>query len=153
MAWFKRSKEGITTTTEEKLEVPEGLWWKCPSCKKTIPTDDLKKNKYVCINCNYHPRINSVEYFEILFDKEYKPLFEDLRPRDLLGFKDLKSYQDRLDDAAKKVNVSEAISVASGKINGKKLVCACMNFNFIGGSMGSVVGERISSAIDHCIKT
>lgn len=154
MAWFKRSKEGITTTTEEKLEVPEGLWWKCPSCKKTIPTADLKENKYVCTNCNYHPRINSVEYFGILFDNnEYKPLFEDLRPRDFLGFKDLKSYQDRLDDAGKKVNVSEAISVAAGKINGHKLVCACMNFNFIGGSMGSVVGERIASAINHCIKT
>ncbi len=80
-------------------------------------------------------------------------MFEDLRPRDFLEFKDLKSYQDRLDDAAKKVNVSEAISVASGKINGRKLVCACMNFNYIGGSMGSVVGERIAAAIDHCIKT
>ncbi len=154
MPWFKRSKEGITTSTEEKLEVPEGLWWKCPSCKKTIPATDLKENRYVCTNCNYHPRINSVEYFEILFDNnEYKPLFEDLRPRDFLEFKDLKSYQDRLDDAAKKVNVSEAISVASGKINGRKLVCACMNFNYIGGSMGSVVGERIAAAIDHCIKT
>ncbi|MEO6166050.1 MAG: acetyl-CoA carboxylase, carboxyltransferase subunit beta [Chitinophagales bacterium] len=154
MAWFKRSKEGITTTTDEKLEVPEGLWWKCPSCKKTIPIGDLKENKYVCTNCNYHPRINSVEYFGILFDNnEYKPLFEDLRPRDFLGFKDLKSYQDRLDDAKKKVNVSEAISVAAGKVNGHKLVCACMNFNFIGGSMGSVVGERIGSAINHCIKT
>ncbi len=154
MAWFKRSKEGITTTTEEKLEVPEGLWWKCPSCKKTIPTADLKENKYVCTNCNYHPRINSVEYFGILFDDNaYKPLFEDLRPTDFLGFKDLKSYQDRLNDAAKNVNVSEAISVASGLVHGHKLVCACMNFNFIGGSMGSVVGERIALAINHCIKT
>lgn len=154
MAWFKRSKEGITTTTEEKLEVPEGLWWKCPSCKKTIPTADLKENKYVCTNCNYHPRINSVEYFGILFDDNaYKPLFEDLRPTDFLGFKDLKSYQDRLNDAAKNVNVSEAISVAAGLVHGHKLVCACMNFNFIGGSMGSVVGERIALAINHCIKT
>lgn len=154
MAWFKRSKEGITTTTEEKLEVPEGLWWKCPSCKKTIPTADLKENKYVCNNCNYHPRINSVEYFWILFDDNaYKPLFEDLRPTDFLGFKDLKSYQDRLNDAAQKVNVSEAISVAAGLVHGHKLVCACMNFNFIGGSMGSVVGERIALAINHCIKT
>jgi acetyl-CoA carboxylase carboxyl transferase subunit beta len=154
MAWFKRSKEGITTTTEEKLEVPEGLWWKCPSCKKTIPTADLKGNTYVCTNCNYHPRINSVEYFEILFDdNKYKALFEDLRPKDFLGFKDLKTYQDRLDESAKKVNVSEAISVAVGKVNEKKLVCACMNFNFIGGSMGSVVGERISNAIDYAIKS
>lgn len=153
MAWFKRSNEGITTTTEEKLEVPEGLWWKCPSCKKTISTGDLKENKYVCINCNYHPRINSIEYFEILFDNnQFKPLFEDLRPKDYLNFKDLKSYQERLDDAAKKVNVSEAISVAVGKVNELKLVCACMNFNYIGGSMGSVVGERIAHAIDYCVK-
>jgi acetyl-CoA carboxylase carboxyl transferase subunit beta len=90
----------------------------------------------------------------ILFDdNEYKPLFEDLRPTDFLGFKDLKSYQDRLNDAAQKVNVSEAISVAAGLVHGHKLVCACMNFNFIGGSMGSVVGERIALAINHCIKT
>jgi acetyl-CoA carboxylase carboxyl transferase subunit beta len=153
MAWFKRSKEGITTTTEEKLEVPEGLWWKCPSCKKTIPTADLKQNSYVCTNCNYHPRINSTEYFEILFDNnQYKLLFENFRPVDYLEFKDLKSYQDRLSEAAKKVSVSEAITVGAGKVHEHKLVCACMNFNFVGGSMGSVVGERISHAIDYCIK-
>jgi len=153
MAWFKRTKEGITTSTEQKLEVPEGIWWKCPSCKKTISSADLKENHYVCTNCNYHPRINSVEYFEILFDnKEYKLLFENLKPKDFLHFKDLKSYEDRLEEAAKKSDVTEAITVASGKVNDLKLVCACMNFNFIGGSMGSVVGERIALAIDHCIQ-
>ncbi|MBA2423394.1 MAG: acetyl-CoA carboxylase carboxyltransferase subunit beta [Chitinophagales bacterium] len=153
MSWFRRNKEGITTTTEEKLEVPEGLWWKCPSCKKAVPTADLKKNNYICPVCNYHLRINSVEYFEILFDDNaFKPLFETLRPTDRLQFKDLKAYSDRLEDAAKKVTVTEAISIAIGKVNDQKLVCGCMNFNFIGGSMGSVVGERISHAIDHCVK-
>ena len=133
--------------------MPEGLWWKCPSCKKAIPTADLKENKYVCTNCNYHPRINAIEYFEIIFDNnQYKLLFENLKPKDFLEFKDLKSYQDRLDEAEKKVNVSEAITVAAGRINELKLICACMNFNFIGGSMGSVVGERIAHAIDYAIR-
>lgn len=152
MAWFKRTKEGITTTTEEKLEVPEGVWWKCPSCKKAIPSADLGENKYVCPNCNYHPRVNSKEYFEVIFDEnQYKLLFENLRPKDFLQFKDLKSYKDRLEETAKKTDVSEAITVATGKVNGFKLVCGCMNFNFIGGSMGSVVGERIADAIDYCV--
>ncbi|GDX51095.1 acetyl-coenzyme A carboxylase carboxyl transferase subunit beta [Bacteroidota bacterium] len=153
MAWFKRDKQGILTSTEEKLEVPDGVWWQCTSCKKTIPTSDLTDNKYVCPNCNYHARINSVEYFDIIYDEgTVKKLFEDLEPRDFLGFNDLKSYKDRLADTIKKVNVSEALTVGSGKVNGHKLVTCCMNFNFIGGSMGSVVGERISKAIDYCVE-
>ena len=153
MAWFKRTKEGITTTTEEKLEVPEGIWWKCPSCKKTIPSTELQENKYVCTNCNYHPRINSREYFEVIFDdNDVKLLFENLKPKDFLHFKDLKTYKSRLEETAKKVDVTEAITIGSGKVNGYKLVCGCMNFNFIGGSMGSVVGERIADAIDYCIQ-
>ena len=153
MAWFKRDKKGILTSTDEKLEVPDGVWWQCTSCKKTIPTSDLTDNKYVCPNCNYHARINSVEYFNIIFDDgTVKKLFEDLEPRDFLGFKDLKPYKDRLVDTIKKVNVSEALTVGSGKVNGHKLIICCMNFNFIGGSMGSVVGERISKAIDHCVE-
>ena len=153
MAWFKRDKQGITTSTEEKLEVPDGVWWQCTSCKKTIPTSDLTDNKYVCPNCNYHARINSVEYFKIIYDEgSEKLLFEDLEPRDFLGFKDLKPYKSRLADTIKKANVSEALTVASGKVNGHKLVTCCMNFNFIGGSMGSVVGERISKAIDYCVE-
>ncbi len=153
MAWFKRDKQGILTSTEEKLEVPDGVWWQCTACKKTIPTSDLTDNKYVCPSCNYHARINSVEYFDIIYDEgSVKKLFEDLEPRDFLGFKDLKAYKDRLTDTIKKVNVSEALTVGSGKVNGHKLVTCCMNFNFIGGSMGSVVGERISKAIDYCIE-
>lgn len=153
MVWFKRSKEGITTSTEEKLEVPDGVWWKCPSCKKTFPTSDIQISLYVCPNCSYHARINSVEYFPIIYDEgSVKLLFEDLEPKDFLGFKDLKPYKDRLTETKKKANVSEAITVGCGKVNGLRLVTCCMNFNFIGGSMGSVVGERISKAIDYCIQ-
>lgn len=153
MVWFKRSKEGITTSTVEKLEVPDGVWWKCPSCKKTIPTSDIQASLYVCPNCSYHARINSVEYFPIIYDEgSVKLLFEDLEPKDFLGFKDLKPYKDRLAETKKKANVSEAITVGCGKVNGLRLVTCCMNFNFIGGSMGSVVGERISKAIDYCIQ-
>lgn len=153
MSWFKRDKQGILTSTEEKLEVPDGVWWQCSSCKKTIPTSDLTDNRYVCPNCNYHARINSVEYFDIIYDEgTVKKLFEDLEPRDFLGFNDLKSYKDRLVDTKKKANVTEALTVGSGKVNGHKLITCCMNFNFIGGSMGSVVGERISKAIDHCVE-
>jgi acetyl-CoA carboxylase carboxyl transferase subunit beta len=152
MAWFKRTREGITTATEEKLEVPEGVWWNCPNCKKTISTDELKENFYVCTNCSYHPRINSVEYFELLFDdNKYELLFENLRPKDFLQFKDLKSYDERLTETSAKVDVSEAITIGAGTVKNRKLVCGCMNFNFIGGSMGSVVGERISKAIDYSI--
>lgn len=118
-----------------------------------MPSSDLRENRYVCANCNYHPRINSHEYFEILFDdNDHKLLFENLKPKDYLQFRDLKTYQSRLEEAEKKVNVSEAITVGVGKVNGNKLVCACMNFNFIGGSMGSVVGERIAKAIDYSIQ-
>src|SRR5690348_8005816 len=106
MAWFKRTREGITTATEEKLEVPEGIWWNCPNCKKTISTDELKGNFYVCTNCDYHPRINSVEYFELLFDdNKYELIFENLKPEDFLHFKDLKSYEDRLKETFSKVDV------------------------------------------------
>lgn len=151
MAWFKRTKEGITTSPEERLEVPEGIWWKCPSCKKTILSQELRENTYVCTQCGYHPRINSTEYFEILFDGNHQLLFEQLRPVDFLQFKDLKSYARRLQETAAKVEVTEAISIARGTVGGHEAVCGCMNFNFIGGSMGSVVGERIARSIDYCM--
>ena len=153
MSWFKRSQEGITTSTEEKLEVPDGLWFKCPSCKKTSTTAELKENLYVCVHCSYHARINSIEYFALIYDDgKHELLFEELQPKDFLGFKDLKPYSKRIEEAKEKVNVPEAMSVAVGKVDGKNLVTACMNFNYIGGSMGSVVGEKISKAIDHCVK-
>ncbi len=153
MAWFKRTRAGITTAPEERLEVPEGIWWKCPSCKKTILSQDLRENQHVCPLCSYHARINAPEYFPIIFDEgRYELHFEELRPGDPLQFVDLKPYKSRLQELKEKVNVTEAISIASGTVQGYPLVCGCMNFNFIGGSMGSVVGQRIARAVDLCME-
>lgn len=151
-SWFKRIKQGISTTTSEKKEAPDGLWHKCPNCKKTTTVKDLKEHYYVCDKCNYHNRINSAEYFEIIFDnKEFEELFSNIYPTDFLGFKDLKPYTERLKDAQKKSGLKDAMRVGSGKVLGNDLVVACMDFGFIGGSMGSVVGEKIARAIDYCI--
>lgn len=153
MSWFKRIKEGITTSTKEKKETPEGLWYKCPSCKHITPTLDHVGNLYVCSNCNYHQRIGSEEYFQILFDNnEFTELDPDLTSGDPLNFVDTKKYEDRLTETYRKSGLKDAIRTAYGKIDGQDLVVACMDFNFIGGSMGSVVGEKISRAIDHCIE-
>jgi acetyl-CoA carboxylase carboxyl transferase subunit beta len=153
MAWFKRTREGILTATEDKLEVPEGIWFKGPSWKKTIATADLVENLYVCPLCGYHSRINSSQYFPIIYDEaKFELLFEDIKPIDFLHFTDLKSYEKRLEDTRKKTEATEAISIGVGEINHRHLVTGCMNFDFIGGSMGSVVGERISLAIDYCIE-
>lgn len=151
-SWFKRIKQGISTTTSEKKEAPDGLWHKCPNCKKTTTVKDLKEHYYVCDKCNYHNRINSSEYFEIIFDNnQFEELFPNIYPTDFLGFKDLKPYADRLKDAQKKSGLKDAMTVGAGKVLGNDLVVACMDFNFIGGSMGSVVGEKIARSIDYCI--
>ncbi|NML39032.1 acetyl-CoA carboxylase carboxyltransferase subunit beta [Chitinophaga sp. G-6-1-13] len=151
-SWFKRIKQGISTSTSEKKEAPDGLWHKCPNCKKTTTVKDLKEHYYVCDKCNYHNRINSKEYFEIIFDdNQFEELFSNIYPTDFLGFKDLKPYSDRLKDAQKKSGLKDAMTVGTGKVNGLDLVVACMDFNFIGGSMGSVVGEKIARSIDYCI--
>ncbi|RBL88052.1 acetyl-CoA carboxylase, carboxyltransferase subunit beta [Chitinophaga flava] len=151
-SWFKRIKQGISTSTSEKKEAPDGLWHKCPNCKKTATVKDLKEHFYVCDKCNYHNRINSGEYFEIIFDdNQFEELFSNIYPTDYLGFKDLKPYSDRLKEAQKKSGLKDAMTVAVGKVNSYDLVVACMDFTFIGGSMGSVVGEKISRAIDYCI--
>ncbi|QJB31011.1 acetyl-CoA carboxylase carboxyltransferase subunit beta [Chitinophaga oryzae] len=151
-SWFKRIKQGISTSTSEKKEAPDGLWHKCPNCKKTTTVKDLKEHYYVCDKCNYHNRINSREYFEIIFDdNQFEELFSNIYPTDFLGFKDLKPYSDRLKDAQKKSGLKDAMTVGTGKVNGLGLVVACMDFNFIGGSMGSVVGEKIARSIDYCI--
>lgn len=151
--WFQRIKKGISTSTEEKKEAPDGLWFKCPRCKHTVTRKDLKDNLYVCEKCNYHNRINSEEYFDILFDeKKYEELFPNITPKDFLGFTDMKPYSRRLEEAQKKTGRKDALMVGYGKVNGFDLTIACMNFDFIGGSMGSVVGEKIARAIDHCIK-
>lgn len=152
MSWFKRIKQGISTTTSEKKEAPDGLWHKCPNCKKTTTMKDLKEHLYVCDKCNFHNRINSPEYFEIIFDNsEFEELFANIYPKDLLGFSDLKPYDARLKEAQKKSGLTDAMRVGAGEVNGNGLVVACMDFNFIGGSMGSVVGEKIARSIDHCI--
>jgi acetyl-CoA carboxylase carboxyl transferase subunit beta len=154
MGWFKRLKEGITTSTKEKKETPEGLWYKCPSCKKIHTAQDHAANKFVCSECGYHERIGSREYFEIIFDdNQFTELDENLVSGDPLDFTDTKKYTDRLTDTIKKTGMKDALRSAHGQVNGNNLVICCMDFSFIGGSMGSVVGEKISRSIDYCIKT
>lgn len=151
--WFRRIKKGIQTSTHEKKEAPDGLWHKCPECKSTNTAQDLEDNLYVCPKCSHHYRINAKEYFNIIFDdKQFDLLFENIKPIDKLEFIDLKPYKDRLVEAQKKTNLTDAMSVGVGKVDGRDLVIACMNFNFIGGSMGSVVGEKISRGIDYAIE-
>lgn len=151
--WFRRSKQGILTSTKEKKETPDGLWHKCPECKATHTKQELADNLYVCPACDYHNRINAVEYFQILFDNnEYEELFENIMPKDQLHFVDMKPYDARLAEAQRSTKLTDAMTVGVGNINGQGLVIACMNFNFIGGSMGSVVGEKISRGIDYAIQ-
>ena len=150
--WFKRIKQGVVTQTNEKKEAPDGLWHKCPECRITTTQKELAENLYVCPKCNYHNRINAREYFDIIFDEgTTEVLFSNIVSTDKLGFVDLKPYSSRLKDAQKS-GIDDALSVGIGKVDGKGLVVACMNFNFIGGSMGSVVGEKISRGIDYAIK-
>lgn len=153
MGWFKRLKDGIQTATKNKKEAPDGLWYKCKRCKEASTNKELKENFYKCPNCDYHVRIGSHDYFDMLFDGKYKELFEDLRATDFMNFTDLKPYDERLVAARKKTGLTDAISVAEGKINKRRLVIAAMDFQFIGGSMGSVVGQKIAMAIDHCVAT
>ena len=154
MSWFKRIKEGITTSTKEKKETPEGLWHKCTSCKHIVPMKDHASRMYVCEKCGYHDRINSQEYFEILLDDDDDAiaLNEKLSSGDPLNFVDTKKYTDRNRESQKKTGLKDAIRTVAGKIHGEGVVIACMDFTFIGGSMGSVVGEKISRAIDHCLE-
>lgn len=148
MGWFKRLKDGIQTATRNKKDTPEGLWYQCKRCNETVTRKDLRENLYKCPNCNYHDRIGSEEYFEILFDGNYEEFFPDMEAVDMLEWSDLKDYQSRLIAARKKTGLVDAIRVARGKVNRRSLIIACMDFSFIGGSMGSVVGEKIARAID-----
>ena len=153
MSWFKRKIKGITTSTREKKEAPDGVWFKCPECKSAVPMVDLKENLYVCPKCEYHSRIGSEEYFEIIFDEnEFVELHENMIAKDFLHFVDLKPYEQRLKETIKKTELKDAMRSAHGKVNGNDLVVCCMDFKFIGGSMGSVVGEKISKSIDYCIQ-
>jgi acetyl-CoA carboxylase carboxyl transferase subunit beta len=150
MAWFKRKDSGITTN--EKKGSPEGLWYKCPECKHMIPTDEQAENLYVCTSCDYHEKIGSVEYFKLLFDDNvFIELDASLESEDPLKFTDTKGYPARLKDTQEKTKLKDALRSAYGKVDGEDLVIACMDFKFIGGSMGSVVGEKIARAIDHSL--
>jgi acetyl-CoA carboxylase carboxyl transferase subunit beta len=152
-SWFRRKKQGILTSTKDKKDAPEGLWAKCPACNHIETIDDLEENKYVCSKCDHHHRIGSDEYFHILFDENsYKELFAGIISKDYLGFVDLKPYQTRLEETYAKTDIHDSITVAHGKVEGKDLVIACMDFEFIGGSLGSVMGEKISRACDYCIE-
>lgn len=152
MGWFKRLRGGIQTTTSEKKEVPDGFWQKCKSCSGTFTILELEKNLFVCPGCDYHFRIGSHDYFNILFGSRYKLLLDDIKSTNFLDWTDIKSYDDRLKKARELTSLSDAISVAVGKINKKPIVVAAMDFTFIGGSMGSVVGEKIARSVDYCIK-
>jgi acetyl-CoA carboxylase carboxyl transferase subunit beta len=154
LSWFKRIKTGISTSTKEKKETPEGLWHKCPACKHIVPSKDHATRMFVCEQCSHHDRINSQTYFEILLDEDDGAL--ELNPNlssdDPLHFTDTKKYTDRTIETQRKTGLSDAIRTVVGKVNGEGIVIACMDFTFIGGSMGSVVGEKISRAIDYCIE-
>ncbi len=152
MGWFKRLKDGIQTATRNKKEAPEGLWYKCKECKETSTMKELKENFYKCPFCNHHVRIGSQDYFNLLFDSGFEELFENLISKDVLEFVDLKPYPQRLEEAYRKTGLKDAIAVAKGRVNKRPLVVAAMDFNFIGGSMGSVVGEKIGLSIDHCLQ-
>ena len=153
MSWFKRYKEGITTSTSEKKEIPEGLWARCSNCKTLFSSDDLAKNNYVCDRCSHHERIGSEEYFKLIFDEgKYKELNPNIVSGDPLGFEDTKKYTDRVKATQKSSGLKDAIRTAKGKIDGMDFIIAAMDFSFIGGSMGSVMGEKIAKAIDEAIK-
>lgn len=152
MAWFKRQKKGILTPTEEKMEAPDGLWYKTPS-GKIIHTRELKNNAYVSPEDGYHVRIGSKEYFQILFDNgKFLELDADMISADPLSFSDTKPYPQRILDGQNKSGLKDAIRADHGKMDGIDITIACMDFSFIGGSMGSVVGEKIARAIDHALK-
>ncbi len=150
MGWFRRRNKGITTRVKKD---PPDIWYKCPNCKTTIRNKEHTENAHVCSECEYHTRIGSNQYFDLLYDnQEYEILFDELKPKDILGFTDLKAYNKRLIAAQDKTDLNDALQVGIGAIKKRPLVIAAMDFSFIGGSMGSVVGEKIAKAIDYCIE-
>jgi acetyl-CoA carboxylase carboxyl transferase subunit beta len=152
MSWFKRSDKGILTPTEAKREVPDGLWFKSPT-GKIVHTRELKKNSFVVPDEDFHVRIGSEEYFEVLFDNnKYTELDAGMESADPLKFADTKPYPKRIKESQEKSGLKDAVRTAYGKMNGLDITVACMDFTFIGGSMGSVVGEKIARAIDHSLK-
>lgn len=153
MAWFKRSKENISTD-QPKKDVPGGQWVKCPNCHELMHKKQWEANNYVCIKCNHHFRIGSKEYFELLLDeKSFKEMDRKMTSTDPLEFTDTKKYKDRIKASIESTELFDAVRTGTGKINGREVAIACMDFAFIGGSMGSVVGEKISRAVDKAIKS
>ncbi|MBB3841248.1 acetyl-CoA carboxylase carboxyl transferase subunit beta [Runella defluvii] len=153
MSWFTRKERGIQTPTEMKREAPDGLWYQCPSCKHVMHTREHKVNAYTCVKCNYHEKIGSEAYFSVLFDNaEYTELDANMLSGDPLNFEDTKKYPDRIRDTVKKTGLKDAVRTAYGKMDELDIVVSCMDFNFIGGSMGSVVGEKIARGIDHALQ-
>ncbi|WP_299204554.1 acetyl-CoA carboxylase, carboxyltransferase subunit beta [Brumimicrobium sp.] len=153
MVWFKRKLDGIQTSTKDKKETPEGLWYKCPKCQTVVTTEDHTASFFVCERCSFHERIGSEEYFQLFFDNgEYKEIDKKLKSGDPLEFEDTKKYVDRIKQTQKKTGLTDAIRTAHGKIDGQDFVIAAMDFSFIGGSLGSVMGEKIARAIDKAIK-
>lgn len=152
MGWFNRLQQGINTETKDKKEIKEGLWYKCPNCKKIVPMDDHNENFGVCDECGFHDKISTKEYFSIIFDdNNYTELFGNLRASDPLNFTDKKKYTDRVAAVEQSTGLSEAMTSVVGKIENLDVVVCAMNFEFIGGSMGSVVGEKIARSVDYCI--
>lgn len=153
MSWFKRSKEGITTSTKDKKETPEGLWSKCSRCKTVFTAGDLEKNAWVCDRCSNHERIGSEQYFKLLFDEgKYTEINDKVTSGDPLEFVDTKKYTDRIKATQKSTGLKDAIRTAYGDLEGHPFVVAAMDFAFVGGSMGSVMGEKIARAIDKAIE-
>ncbi|MEA5405631.1 MULTISPECIES: acetyl-CoA carboxylase, carboxyltransferase subunit beta [Arcicella] len=153
MSWFTRKDKGILTPTESKREAPDGLWYQCPSCKKAMHTREHRLFAYTCSNCNYHEKIGSQEYFELLFDQtKYTELDAMLSSGDPLNFVDTKRYPDRIKATEKKTGLKDAVRTAHGKVNDIEIVVSAMDFSFIGGSMGSVVGEKIARGIDYALE-
>ncbi len=153
MSWFRRSQENISSDNQKK-DMPEGMWVKCSSCGEIIHKGTLEQNLWVCNKCNFHFRISSKEYFSILFDDgKFKEHDAKMTSKDPLNFVDTKKYKDRVKETIKKTGMFDALRYASGKMNKKEIVIACMDFGFIGGSMGSVVGEKIARAVDKSMKS
>ena len=150
--WYKKIAEGIPSTSIFRKSLPEGVWDRCPTCSMKIAEVDIEAQLFVC-TCGHHFRIGSEEYFSFLFDDgKYKELFHEIVPKDILNFEGVQPYKERLISEQEKSGLTDAVRVGKGKLNNVKLILIAMDFSFIGGTMGSVVGERISRAIDHCIK-
>lgn len=153
MSWWKRIRKGVETSTSEKKEAPDGVWHQCSNCKKASLVTEMKAHAYTCPLCNHHEKIDADDYFDLIFDKSiWEEKFLNLIPVDTLEFADLKPYKQRIHEATVNSGLKEAMRVAYGKAGDKNLTIAAMDFRFIGGSMGSVVGEKIAFAIDWAIE-